>query len=370
MADSEGVRVESCDPLSDLVFENARNGLVLLNREGVIVKANPAFERYLGYPRAELESGMTLRDFVPDEAQRIELDKRRRARISGEKVLDEYETQMSTKSGEVRDFMYSVGMETIKGNIIVDLHDITDKKRLEAERTNLESLIRHDMGNLLQAIDGASQGLQWVEKLYAQGKLDVSQFHEKVATYNGIIVRNTRSLREIFLESREYGLIQTEVYNISPQNMYSLVESALLSSSKQLEEANVKVTNAIPVGLECSCDPVKMGRVWSNYVTNAGKYSRGKDYDNTLEIGCAEKDDFYEFYVKDNGIGIDPSDIKKLDIPYTRLRVNNVPGTGLGLASIREIVKKHGGATRIESEGKDRGATFYFTLPIHHAASQ
>lgn len=80
-----------------------------------------------------------------------------------------------------------------------------------------------------------------------------------------------------------------------------------------------------------------------------------------IEIGYSDKGRVYEFYVKDNGIGIEKEYHKKIFRIFQRLG-DSVEGTGVGLTIVKRIVENHGGNIRVESE-KRKGATFYFTLP-------
>src|SRR5512143_2395633 len=69
-----------------------------------------------------------------------------------------------------------------------------------------------------------------------------------------------------------------------------------------------------------------------------------------------------EFFVKDNGIGIDPGDQQRIFLPFQRLGKVNVEGTGVGLSIVKRIVEGRGGTLRVDS-APGQGATFFFTLP-------
>jgi signal transduction histidine kinase len=69
-----------------------------------------------------------------------------------------------------------------------------------------------------------------------------------------------------------------------------------------------------------------------------------------------------EFFIKDNGIGIDPGDQQRIFLPFQRLEKVSVDGTGVGLSIVKRIVEGRGGTLRVESAA-GQGATFFFTLP-------
>ncbi|RZT30779.1 ATP-binding protein [Cupriavidus agavae] len=123
---------------------------------------------------------------------------------------------------------------------------------------------------------------------------------------------------------------------------------------------------------EVHADPVLMDVVLRNLIANAIKFTgqRGLDAEGAparvevgMEAGTGPLAGHDVFYVRDNGVGFDMRYADKLFGVFQRLhRVEEFPGTGIGLASVRRIVERHGGTTWAHAE-PDRGATIWFSLP-------
>jgi light-regulated signal transduction histidine kinase (bacteriophytochrome) len=109
------------------------------------------------------------------------------------------------------------------------------------------------------------------------------------------------------------------------------------------------------------CDPGLIKQVFHNLLANAVKFTRPRDT-AVIEIGQQDESDPPIIYVRDNGVGFSMKYAEKLFGVFQRLhRQEDFDGTGVGLATVERIVRKHGG--RIWAEAAlDKGATFYLTL--------
>jgi light-regulated signal transduction histidine kinase (bacteriophytochrome) len=109
------------------------------------------------------------------------------------------------------------------------------------------------------------------------------------------------------------------------------------------------------------CDPGLMKQVFMNLLSNAVKYT-GKREHAVIQIGQTMKDDRRVIFIRDNGAGFEMKYVGKLFGVFQRLhKARDFEGTGIGLAIVQRVIRKHGG--RIWAEAKlDEGATFFFTL--------
>ncbi|MCA0241021.1 MAG: hypothetical protein LCI02_09165 [Proteobacteria bacterium] len=120
----------------------------------------------------------------------------------------------------------------------------------------------------------------------------------------------------------------------------------------------------IEPGLRSRGDPTLLRLVLENLLGNAWKYS-GQNPRAKIEFGCSRDEEGarWVYAVRDNGAGFDMRVADRLFGLFQRLHsAKDFPGTGVGLASVRRIVQRHGGQVWAESE-PGRGAVFYFTLP-------
>jgi chemotaxis family two-component system sensor kinase Cph1 len=108
-------------------------------------------------------------------------------------------------------------------------------------------------------------------------------------------------------------------------------------------------------------DNSQLVQLFQNLIGNALKF-HGPEAPR-IHIGVEERDEAWEFSVRDNGIGIEPQYFDRIFMMFQRLHSKDeYPGTGIGLAICKKIIDRHGGNIRVESQ-PGNGSTFYFTLP-------
>ena len=158
---------------------------------------------------------------------------------------------------------------------------------------------------------------------------------------------------------------RTRAMNLSEVDLGDLITDAIamFRARNHLEDADIRYTGpAEPV--KVLGDRSELDAVLANLLENALKYSEGEPKISIrLKIARSGK---AEIYVRDNGIGLQAADLKRVFKRFYRVP-NAAPtaakGTGLGLSIVRSIVEKHGGRIKAESRGVGKGTTIYIQLP-------
>jgi len=136
-----------------------------------------------------------------------------------------------------------------------------------------------------------------------------------------------------------------------------LLAEAKASSQPEIEQSGAVVTHdPLP---EVYCDPNQIGYAFASLMENSIKFRR--EHRPEIHVSATADENTWVFSVRDNGIGIDPSQGERIFGLFKRIHSDAHPGTGVGLAITRQIVEQHGGRIWVESQ-PGLGATFYFSL--------
>jgi signal transduction histidine kinase len=144
-----------------------------------------------------------------------------------------------------------------------------------------------------------------------------------------------------------------------PVDLSALARSIL---NNLVQSSDRKIETVVEEGCTALADEGLITVVLENLLRNAWKYSSRKK-PARIQFGCRGGDEETVFFVKDNGAGFDSKYMDRLFRPFQRLHSQaDFPGTGIGLATVKRIIARHGG--RVWATGAvDQGAEFYFTLP-------
>lgn len=239
-----------------------------------------------------------------------------------------------------------------------ELEERVAQRTAELESTNkdLESFaysISHDLRAPLRSISGYSNILRqdFQENLDETGQRYLQNISESTRQMNSLI-------DEILSLSRA-GRHELKLQHLSAKNLNEMVQAILNELLSLKEERQIDVTlKELPA---CVADPVLLGQVFVNLLTNAFKFTRHAS-PAQIEIGARLEGETPVYYVRDNGAGFDMAYTDKLFEVFQRLhRQDEYEGTGIGLAIVFRIIRRHSGEIWAEA-APGQGATFYFTL--------
>ncbi len=366
-----------------LHIENTPLGVLELNTDFVFTTWNPAASRIFGFSEAEAigkkPTDLIIHEsFLPfvDEIWQDLLKQRGGFRStnknitkSGEIIIcDWYNTPLVDDDGQI------IGIASLVDDVT---ERINAQKELEQHRDRLEQLVEartsqinevnkelesfsyavsHDLRAPLRAIDGFSAAL--IED-YDQVLDDNAQ------DYLARIRRNASYMSTLIDALLMLSRLGREKLTFKPTALHDIVSEIVSKYQQNHPEKNIEFRiNDVPL---TSCDRHMMSVALTNLLSNACKYSE-KQKQPTVEFGAKNEDGTIVYYVRDNGAGFDMQFADKLFVAFQRLHsAREYEGTGIGLATVKRIISRHGGRIWAEAE-KGKGATFFFTLDTENTS--
>lgn len=335
-----------------LVLDNMAEGVSECDAEGRIVSTNPAFDAMFGYGKGEL-LGKEMKFLLEDPSGQNDDLCARIIHYLRENPLWCGELHNRKKDG-TSVFTYARIREIPgTGRFISVQEDIAERKKLERLKEEMISAVSHDMRTPLTALLGYHEFLQ-------ENSVDAATLKESLDT----MYRETRRLDEMIGNFLDLQRIKAQQMTYDYENVE--VEGLLRETAALFSNASRNhriIVSALPDLPPVRGDEARLHQVLNNLVSNAIKYSPGR---SDIVLGARREGSFITLWVRDEGIGIPPEAQEKVFDRFYRADNSahgRFPGTGLGLALVREIVESHDGGVRVESTPGE-GSTFFVSLPI------
>jgi PAS domain S-box-containing protein len=348
------------------LFDAAPDGYLVTDRRGTIREANRAAASLLAVHKESLR-GRSLINFVARGSQ--EMFQTRLDRAADGRPEQDWDVQLQPVGGE--SVWVSASIASVRSGDAADpslrwtVRDVTERRRAGAAlkeyaarlaRSNEELqrfayVASHDLQEPLRSVVSFSQLL---ERRY-KGQLD-----QDADEYIGFIVQGGMRMQNLIQDLLRLSRVETQAKPPVPTDAGRPAREALAVFNGQIVEIGGTVTiGPLP---RVMADPAQLEQVFANLIGNAIKYRRA-DVPLEVTISAERLDGLVEFSVRDNGIGIEPEYFDRIFEMFRRLHTHDAyEGTGIGLAVVKRIVDRHGGACRVESTPGE-GSTFYFTLP-------
>jgi len=245
------------------------------------------------------------------------------------------------------------------GQFATVFEDITERKHREeelkqknAEMERFTYMISHDLKSPLVTV---RTFLGYLEQDLEQGK------GERVAKDMGFIRDATGKMGRLLEDLLEVSRVGRVVNPPVRVRLADLIAEALAAVAGAISTRGVDIKVEVPALVLCGDRP-RLEEIWQNLVENAVKYM-GEQSAPRIELGAQGTGADTVFFVRDNGLGIDPKFQEKVFGLFEQLDASS-EGTGLGLALVKRIVEIYEGRIWLESEGVGRGTCFRFTLPL------
>ena len=330
------------------VLDTVAGVVIVLDSEYRIVRVNRSWEEMTGYSFDEVK-GHFLWEYLEDSDRARDL-------LQCREPFSDSEGYWLTKNSNSRVVAWSCTPLTDnlsrRGHYVVTGRDITELRQRTQELEGFTYSVSHDMRAPVRAIDGFTRILieEYSDKVDEEGRRLLQ-----------IVRANTEKMGQLIDGLLALSRLGREKVIFSQIDMTDLARTAF-EEQKAVAARDRNIRFKIPPLPAAYGDKRLITQVFQNLMSNAIKFTRNEKTPE-IEVGytTGPAEDIY--FVRDNGVGFDMNHAQKLFGTFQRLHgADEFEGSGIGLATVRRIIDRHGG--RVWAEAKPgAGATFYFSLP-------
>ena len=338
------------------IIKNIGDGVIVTDNSNRIVLlnsvANKWFEKTLNN-----YSGQTIDKLIQEKAL---LDLINNVKDGLKSEDSKVEIKIKPVKGTKEIILQAIATRVVGENnnligVATAFRDLTKEKEIDRMKTELVSMVAHELRSPLTSIAGFSELL-----------LDEEINQEQSNEYAEIILAESRRLSELINKFLDISRIESGRNQIQKTavNMGDVIRSILSMNMYLAESKHISVEIGIPDIIdEIFVDRELMGEVILNLFSNAVKYSPAR---TKVKIYLEDKNDKQIIKVNDQGFGISEDSLNKIFNKFYRVtdneKIQDINGSGLGLSLVKEIIEQHGGIIRAESK-LNEGSTFIITLP-------
>lgn len=354
----------------------ALDAVISINQDGIVDVWNEQAEKTFGWSNEEAIGKKLVELIIPSMYREAHLQGVRKFLMGGSSNIlgKRLELKAINKQGQIFPVELTVSVQKILNRhyFTAFIRDLRDRKAAEKElclytqdlkRSNQDLddfayIASHDLKEPLRGI--LTQVFFLLEDY--EDKLD----EEGIRKLRRLVYLGQR-MEKLITDLLHFSQLGRAGLAVEETDINKLVVEVLEMMDTFLEERNAKVTIPLPMP-RTVCDKLRIGEVFRNLITNAIKYNDKPE--RLVEVGYLENikaphgDERDVFYVKDNGVGIEPEFYQVIFRIFKRLQnpaVKNEEGTGAGLTFVKKIVERHNGHIWLESV-PGKGSTFYFTM--------
>ena len=349
----------------ELAVEASPGGVLMINPRGDILLANSELERQFGYHRSEL-IGKSVDILLPGPRQRAHAAYRRDFFADPAIRRMGAGRDLNARRKDGTEFPVEIGLNPIQSNdgmlVLATVIDISARKEAERAIEAQNDRLRRSNAELEQFAYVASHDLQEPLRMVAsytqlleeryRDKLD-----DKANKYIAYAVEGAKRMQTLVRDLLSYSRVSAHETTRRAVDSGAVVKAAIERLAASIEESRAEIViGHLPVILG---DEIELGQVFQNLISNAIKFRDERR--PRIEIDAYYHDGLWEFWVKDNGIGIKEKYANRIFQMFQRLHERGkYEGSGIGLAIVKKIVERHGGSIWFVSTSGE-GTTFHFT---------
>ncbi len=329
----------------EIVFEHMTDGILVFDRMGVMIHANPASIKMLNLSR-QISFQEVFKPYLDLSYSEMK-----------QHVMEETISHMVAVDGKYYSIYFAKFVDQGKeaAGLICVIQDITEHKRLEEMQKEFVANVSHELRTPLTTI-----------KSYAETLMDgCVEDPETAVRFLKVINHEGDRMTALVQDLLELSKLDNSQVNFSMQdiNLVRVVEDSVEKHRiHAVKKKQSMIFHTPDFDCKISGDSNRIEQVLKNIITNAVKYS---PEEAIIEIELLEKGKYYAVAVTDNGFGIPEEDVQRIFERFYRVdkaRSREMGGTGLGLAIAKEIMEQHGGKITVESVfGK--GTRFELVFP-------
>lgn len=293
--------------------------------------------------RRILQKELERQDF---RLRRIEKDKSIAINILNATISDLEQNQAITRAANAK---LSEQKKIIENNTALLEENLRKLELSYKELQQFSYIVSHDLKSPLRTISSFAQILKEQYK---------NEWDDEANEYVDIIIAGTFQMDKVIRALLDYARVGRSSEYFADIDLNEVLDLVKLHLRKEIQDHDAQII--------CESLPTVFGnktafiQLFQNLTSNAIKF-RG-DATPEIHISCTEKEGQWHFRFADNGIGIEEPYREKIFLPFQRLSEELAPGTGIGLAICKKVVKMHQGDIYVEA-GNNGGTVFVFTLP-------